>query len=64
VPRFLPTPDRYDFITKLVRELNSEVTQTADTLHRNKVAGHRTAVPQRVEGSNAGAKQRCRFNVT
>jgi hypothetical protein len=45
------------FITKLVRELNSEVTQADDTLHRNKVARHGTAVPQRVEGGNSGAQQ-------
>ena len=45
---FRPAPDRRDLIAKLVRELNSEVTQTADTQHRHKVAGHGAAVPQRV----------------
>ncbi len=40
------------------------MTQTADTLHCNKVTGKRTAVPQRVEGSNPRAEQRCCFNVT
>ncbi len=42
---FGPASDSRDLITKLVRELNSEVTQTADALHRNKVAGeaHRCA---------------------
>ena len=60
---FGPAPDRRDLVAKLVRELNSEVTQTADALHRNQVAGKRTAVPQRVEGGNSGAEQRRRFDV-
>src|SRR5208282_2151664 len=61
---FRPPPDRRHLITKLVRELNSQMTQTADTLHRNKVAGESTAVPQRVVGGNSGAEQRCRVGVT
>jgi hypothetical protein len=50
-----PRPIAARLITKLVRKLNSEVTQAADTPHRNKVAGHRTAVPQRVKGGDSGA---------
>ena len=55
---FGSAPDRRDLITKLVRELNSEMTQTADTLHRNQVAGQRAAVPQRIVRGNSGAEQR------
>ena len=59
---FGPAPDRRDLVSKLVRELNSEVTQTADTLHRDQVAGERAAVPQRVERGDSGAEQRRRFD--
>ena len=61
---FGAAPDGRDPVTKLVRELNSEVTQTADALHRDKVAGESAAVPQRVEGGNARAEQRRGFGVT
>jgi len=61
---FGPAPDSRDLVTKFVRELNSEVTQTADALHRNKFAGHRAPVPQRVVGGNSGAEQRRCFHVT
>ena len=57
-----PAPDSRDLVTKLVRELNSEVTKTADTLNRNQVAGERAAVPQRVERRNTGAQQRRCFS--
>ncbi len=58
---FGTAPDSRDLVTKLARELNSEVTQTADTQHRNQVAGERTAVTQRVESGNSGAEQWCCF---
>ena len=61
---FGPATDRHDLVAELVRELNSEVPQTADALHRHKVAGHRAAVPQRVVGGDSGAEQRRRFDVT
>ena len=41
---FRAAPDRRDLITKLVRELNFEVTQPADPKHRNKVTRERTTV--------------------
>jgi len=37
------------------------VTQAADPDHRNQVARHRAAVPQRVVCGDSGAKQRCCF---
>jgi hypothetical protein len=40
------------------------MTKTADTQHRNKITGERTAVQQRVEGDDSGAEQRRCFNVT
>jgi hypothetical protein len=52
-----------DLIAELVRELNAEVTQAADPLDGNKVAGQRTTVPQRVIGGDAGAEQRGGFDV-
>jgi hypothetical protein len=51
------------FISELVRELNSEVTQTADTQYRLKIAREGTAVPQRVVGGNSSAKRWCRLHV-
>jgi len=64
VRAFGAAPDGSDLIAKLVGELNQEAPQTPDALHRNKVSGHRTAVPKRVEGRNSGAEQWCCFNVT
>src|SRR5262249_45138269 len=61
---FGAAPYSRDLISKLVRELDSEVTQTPAPLDRHKVAGVRTAVPQCVEGGNAGAQQRGGFGVT
>ena len=61
---FRPSSDSRDFIAKLVRELNSEVAQTADTLHRDKVSGERTAMTQRVVSGNSRAQQRRCFDVT
>jgi len=58
-----PRPDRHDLITKFVRELNPEVTKTADTFHRNQVSGERTAMPQRVVGGNSGTEQRRCFGI-
>ncbi|SPE28870.1 hypothetical protein SBA2_410053 [Acidobacteriia bacterium SbA2] len=55
--------DRRDFISKLVGELNSQVAQTANTLHRHQVARQRPTVPQRVVGGNSGAQQWCSFDV-
>ena len=56
-------PDGGHVVAELARELNAEVTETADSLHGDEVAGERTTVPQRVEGGNAGAEQRRRFGV-
>ena len=64
MPRFRARVHCRDPIAKFIRELYSKMTQTADTLHRNKVAGHGTALPQRAKCSNSGAKQWCRFDVT
>ena len=46
-----------------VARLNAEVTQAADPLDGNEVAGQRTTVPQRVIGGDAGAEQRGGFDV-
>jgi hypothetical protein len=42
---FRSAPDGGDLITKLFRELNSEVSQAAYALHRDEVAGQRATVP-------------------
>ena len=48
-------------IAKLIRELHSQVPQPANSLHRDEIAGTRTAVPQRIECSDPGAQQRSSF---
>ena len=50
--------DGRDFIAKLICKLNSEMTETANTLHGNEVAGQCIAVPQRVVSCNSGTQQR------
>src|SRR5262249_8877722 len=40
-------PDGRVFVANFVCELNPEVTEPADTLHRDQVAGQRPTVPQR-----------------
>ena len=61
---FGAAPNSRDLITKLVRELNSEMTQTANTLHRDQIARERTTVPQRVVRGDSSAEQRSCVNVT
>lgn len=63
-PVFSSAPDRRDFITKLIRELNSEMTQATDTLHRNQIAGKGATVTQRVVGGNASAQQGRGVDIT
>src|SRR6266496_3691443 len=58
-----PARDGRHLVTKLVCELHAEVPQTAETLHRNKVAGQGAAVPQRVESRDPGAEKRRCFGV-
>jgi len=57
-----PATDGSYLISKLICELNSEMAQAADPLHRNKIAGKRPAMPQRVVCSDAGAEQRRCFD--
>jgi len=45
------------------QQLNSEVAQTTDAQHCNKVTGHRPAVPQYVVSGNSGAERRGCFDV-
>ena len=45
-------------------ERTGKVPQPADAQHRNKVAGECATVPQRVEGSNSSAEQRCCFGIS
>src|SRR5437764_896722 len=59
---FGPATDGSYLISKLICELNSEMAQAADPLHRNKIAGKRPAMPQRVVCSDAGAEQRRCFD--
>src|ERR1700730_18198028 len=59
-----PASDSRYVITKLVSKLNSQMTQAANALHCDQVTGQGTTVPQRIVGSDSGAKQRCRLGVT
>src|SRR5258708_34703551 len=43
---------------KLVRKLNTKMTQTTDTLHCDEIPRLGNAVPQGIEGGGARAKQR------
>src|SRR5439155_19737254 len=44
--------------------LTSKVTQAADAMHRNKIAGECAAVAQGVVGGNSGTEQRRCFGVS
>src|SRR4029077_1903415 len=46
---------------EFLRELNSQVTETSDSLDGYEVTWQRAAVAQGVKRGNAGAHQRCRF---
>src|SRR6185503_15390587 len=61
---FRTSPDGRHVITKFVGELDAQVTQAADALHGNKVAGHRTAVAKSVVGGNSGVEQGRGVNVS
>src|SRR4051812_15784158 len=55
-----PTANRCNLVTELVCELHSEMTKAADTEDRNQIPRQRTAMPQRVVGSDSCAeKRRC-----
>src|SRR5207244_3401703 len=61
---FGPTTDSRNLVTEFVRELNAQMTKSADTLDSDEVAGGCTAVAQRVEHSDAGAEQWRRLGIT
>jgi hypothetical protein len=61
---FRAAPDCRDLIIKFVRELNSQMAQTADALNGTKIAAHRAAVTERVIGGDSGAEDRRGFHVT
>src|SRR5215469_9130419 len=58
-----PAPDRGHFVAKLVRELNRQVAQAADTLHGDKIAGKSTALSKRPKRGNSGTEQRRSFGI-
>ena len=60
---FRATPDGRYLVPKLIRVLNSEMTQAADALHSDKIARKRSAVAQCIVGSNSSAEQWRRFGV-
>ncbi len=58
--RFLifPARDRHGLETHLGRELDAEMTKTADPEDRDQIARSRAAVAQRIECGDAGAHER------
>src|SRR5262249_22963372 len=60
---FGAAPDRRHSVSTLARELNAEMTDTANALHRHKVAGQRTAAPHGIERGHAGQRGRGRVDV-
>src|SRR5207245_5074321 len=47
-----------DAIAELLCELDSKVTEAADSLNRNQIARQRAAMPKRVKRGNPGTHQR------
>src|SRR5206468_667422 len=61
---FGTAPDGRHVIAKFVSELDAQVTQAADALHGDEIAGQRTAVAKSVVGGNSGVEQGRGFDVT
>ncbi len=60
---FSSASDCRDLIAELVGELHSQVTESANALHRDQIAGESAAVPQRVVGGDSSAEQWSRFGI-
>src|SRR5680860_438416 len=53
----------YRLEAHLARKLYAQMSKTADTQNSDHVTGARAAIAKRIEGRNAGTKQRGRFKV-